>query len=117
MQKTQSLEGHGGGPAWAEALRVALRKSQARFCSSVAMNRSLVQEERLRLAFPSMPIRSAAAAREAETRNGIPKLDSAWMGIPAQQAKEGGGAHLEHLVRACCTACTMAGRGVSLHQI
>ena len=60
-----------------------------------------------------MPIRSAAAAREAETRNGIPKLDSTWMGLPAPLKKDGGGDHWELLVRACWTACTMAGRGVA----
>ena len=35
------------------------------------------------------------------------------MGLPAPLTKDGGGEHWEHLVRACWTACTMAGRGVA----
>ena len=57
-------------------------------------------------------MRSTAAARDAENRKGIPKLDSAGMGCPLALTKSGGGEHLEQSVLLLSTASTMLSSGV-----
>ena len=58
--------------------------------------------------------RSAAAMREADKRNGIPKLDSAGIARPLELTNDGGGEHWEHLTLVVLTAFTMASSGVDL---
>jgi hypothetical protein len=61
---------------------------------------------------PSISFRSSATILEAEKRNGMPKLDSGAMGTPLELAKVGGGAHVEHFILDCFTACTISSSGL-----
>jgi hypothetical protein len=56
--------------------------------------------------------KSSAVAREAEKRKGIPKLDSAVIGIFFESVNEGGAAHVLHLFLLFETSETILSSGV-----
>ena len=121
LQKThwesQAGSDGGGGSGVLGFILGILRKRVLGLLRSAPKKRPLAQAVALRVMLywrswpPRRALRSLAAARSAEKRNGMPKLDSGGMLDPLGLANVGGGEHWLQLALAVWIPVTMASSG------